>query len=53
MLAKTSNQAPQNPPVVLRRTPMTDTPMSPTEFEAALRAKGANYHIYHLSHIHI
>ncbi|MEK1844626.1 MAG: pyrroloquinoline quinone biosynthesis protein C, partial [Pseudomonas sp.] len=26
---------------------MTDTAMSPAEFEAALRAKGAYYHIYH------
>ena len=29
---------------------MTDTPLSPSEFEAALRAKGADYH---LSLIHI
>ena len=29
---------------------MTDTPMSPTEFEAALRAKGAYYHIHHPFH---
>ncbi|EJM06687.1 pyrroloquinoline quinone (coenzyme PQQ) biosynthesis protein C [Pseudomonas sp. GM16] len=30
---------------------MTDTPMSPTEFEAALRAKGAYYHIHHPYHV--
>ncbi len=30
---------------------MTDTAMSPTEFEAALRAKGAYYHIYHPYHV--
>ena len=30
---------------------MTDTPLSPTEFEAALRAKGAYYHIYHPYHV--
>ena len=30
---------------------MTDTPMSPAEFEAALRAKGAYYHIYHPYHV--
>ncbi|MBP5084794.1 pyrroloquinoline quinone biosynthesis protein C, partial [Pseudomonas chlororaphis] len=26
---------------------MTDTAMSPAEFEQALRAKGAYYHIHH------
>ena len=26
---------------------MTDTPLSKAEFEAALRAKGAFYHIHH------
>ena len=30
---------------------MTDTPMSPAEFEAALRAKGAYYHIHHPYHV--
>ena len=30
---------------------MTDTPLSPAEFEAALRAKGAYYHIYHPYHV--
>src|SRR5471030_763313 len=29
---------------------MTNTPMSPSEFEAALRAKGAYYHIHHPFH---
>ncbi|EJN21092.1 hypothetical protein PMI36_03788, partial [Pseudomonas sp. GM79] len=29
---------------------MTDTAMPPAEFEAALRAKGAYYHIYHPYH---
>ncbi|RKS28265.1 hypothetical protein BJ917_1138 [Pseudomonas sp. WPR_5_2] len=32
---------------------MTDTPLSPTEFEAALRAKGAYYHIHHPYHVAI
>ena len=30
---------------------MTDTPMSPAEFEVALRAKGAYYHIHHPYHV--
>ena len=29
---------------------MTDTPMTPAEFEQALRAKGAYYHIHHPFH---
>ncbi|MBP5090750.1 pyrroloquinoline quinone biosynthesis protein C, partial [Pseudomonas chlororaphis] len=29
---------------------MTDTAMSPAEFEQALRAKGAYYHIHHPYH---
>ncbi len=30
---------------------MTDTPLSPAEFEQALRAKGAYYHIHHPYHV--
>nr|BFE93560.1 hypothetical protein GCM10020185_40960 [Pseudomonas brassicacearum subsp. brassicacearum] len=30
---------------------MTDIPLSPAEFEAALRAKGAYYHIHHPYHV--
>ena len=34
----------------IRRTAMTDQPMTPAEFEQALRAKGAYYHIHHPFH---
>ena len=30
---------------------MTDTPLTTAEFEAALRAKGAFYHIHHPYHV--
>lgn len=30
---------------------MTDTPLSPAQFEQALRAKGAYYHIHHPYHV--
>ena len=30
---------------------MTDTPLTPAEFEHALRAKGAFYHIHHPYHV--
>ena len=30
---------------------MTDTPLNPADFEQALRAKGAFYHIHHPYHV--
>ena len=32
---------------------MTDTPLSAAEFEQALRAKGAYYHIHPVSYTHL